>query len=145
MIWNTIPNEEKLILWKKLRTDIQDLNLTEKLEEIAKFCFKIPYGSRTIDYYTPSDWPSPWEILFYGSFCTSSISLLMYYTLILTTHDVNIELWLVEDQDGMFLLPIIENQFVLNYELGKISKIADIKEFITVKQVYTQDQIKNIR
>lgn len=145
MIWNTIPNEEKLRLWKKLRTDINDLSLTEKLEEIAKFCSRIPYGSRTIDYYTPSEWPSPWEILFYGSFCTSSISLLMYYTLILTTHDVNVELWLVEDQDGMFLLPIIENQFVLNYELGKISKIADIKEYITVKQVYTQDQIKNIR
>ena len=100
MIWNTIPNEERLHLWKKLRDDIQELQLKDQLNEVAKFCSKIPYGARTLDYYDPTDWLTPWEILFHGSFCTSSISLLMFYTLILLKNPLKVELYLVEDDDG---------------------------------------------
>jgi hypothetical protein len=144
MIWNVIPNEERLRLWKNLRNDLVDLSLEKQLTEIAKFCSTIPFGARTLDYYSSENWPSPWEILFYGSFCTSSISLLMYYTFILIPNESHIELILVEDIDGLFLLPFIENQFILNYELGKVSNYSDIKNNIKVLKVYTRDQIKTI-
>ncbi len=144
MIWNAIPNEERLRLWKKLRSDISGLPLESQLVEVAKFCSSIPYGSRTLDYYSSEDWPTPWEILFYGSFCTSSISLLMYYTFILSHIDANIELYLVEDDDGIYLLPIINDQFVLNYELGKVSMYPEVKNNFKVLKIYQQDQIKTI-
>ena len=144
MIWNTIPNDERLHLWKKLRDDIKDHTLTQQLEEIAKFCSQMPFGSRTLDYYSPEDWPTPWEILFHGSFCTSSISLLMFYTLELLNTQLQIELHLVEDDDGIFLLPIVDNQFVLNFELGAVNNYVDIQDDITVLQKYTKNQIKNI-
>lgn len=104
----------------------------------------MPYGSRSLDYYTPDEWPTPWEILFYGSFCTSSISLLMYYTLIMVNPDIDIELELVEDNDGLYLLPIIENQFVLNYELSKVSKHSEIKDLYTTIRKFQKSQIKDI-
>jgi len=144
MIWNTIPNEERLHLWKKLRDDIKELSLINQVDEIAKFCSKMPFGSRTLDYYSPEDWPTPWEILFHGSFCTSSISLLMFYTLTLLNTPPTVELYLVEDDDGIYLLPIINNQFVLNYELGTVNNYSEIQDEFKVLQKYNKEQIKNI-
>jgi len=144
MIWNTIPNEERLHLWKKLRDDIKELSLINQVDEIAKFCSKMPFGSRTLDYYSPEDWPTPWEILFHGSFCTSSISLLMLYTLELLHTLPKVELYLVEDDDGIYLLPIIDDQFVLNFELGAVNNYSEIQDEFKVLQKYTTEQIKNI-
>lgn len=144
MIWNTIPNDERLILWKKLRGDIKDLPLEDQLKEIASFCKSIPFGSRVLDYYSPAEWPTPWEILFHSMFCTSSISLLMFYTLILTPGEKKVELFLVEDDTGVFLLPIIDDHFVLNYELGQISKLSDIQNDFKVLKHYARPDIKTI-
>jgi hypothetical protein len=144
MIWNTIPNEEKLRLWKKMRDQIQEFPLEDQLVAIAKFCSTIPFGTRTLDYYGPMTWPTPWEILFYGSFCTSSISLLIFYTLILLPGPKKVELFLVEDDNGVFLLPVVNDQFVLNYELGSISKLSDIQNEIRILQKYEQEQVKSI-
>lgn len=144
MIWNNIPNEERLHLWKVLREDIKDLPVKEQLEHLATFCRTIPFGSRTIDYYSPLEWPNPWEILFHGLFCTSSISVLMYYTLVLLPTVKKVELILVEDDDGIFLLPIIDDHFVLNYELGQVSMYSEIKNDITVLQRYREEEIKKI-
>lgn len=145
MIWNTIPNEERLRLWKKLRDDITGLSLDKQLAGVSKFCSQMPIGSRSIDYYTPDDWPTPWEILFHGSFCTSSISLLMYYTLTLVDPTQKVELYLVEDPDGVFLLPVINDHFLLNYELGKVNSVDIIKNDTKILKIYTSSDIKEIR
>jgi hypothetical protein len=144
MNWNTIPNEERLRLWKKLRHDIESLPCEERLNKIAEFCAYVPIGSRSVDYYDPQSWPSPWEILFNGSFCTSSTSILIFYTLELITPPTPIELWLVEDDDDIFLLPVIDNQYVLNYELGKVNRYPEIQDRFKVLLKYTKAQIKTI-
>jgi hypothetical protein len=144
MNWNNLDGEYRIFHWKKFRNDIKEFSLEQQLEQIAKFYSTIPYGARTLDYYSPYDWPTPWEILFYGSFCTSSISLLIFYTFVLTPIDVKIELHLVEDDDGIYLLPVIGDQFVMNYELGKVSKHPNIKDKIKVLKIYQKEQIKAI-
>jgi len=143
MNWNNIPNEERLALWKSLRKDIADLAQEEKINSVSKFFAEMPFGSRSLDYYTPDSWPTPWDILFHGTFCKSSISLLMFYTLTLIPKPPNIELILVDDED-IFLLPIIDNQFVLNYELGKVSAYSEIHSDFKVLKQYSRSQIKNI-
>lgn len=143
MLWNTIPNEERLRLWKNLRSDIKEGSVEFQLTNIAKFCSYMPIGHRSIDYYTPADWPTPWEILFHGSFCTSSISLLIFYTLALLPITLDIQLWLVED-DEVYLLPVIDNQFILNYELGQVSNIPEIQNNFKVLKKYLRDEIKII-
>jgi len=111
---------------------------------LQNFVLKCHFGARTLDYYSPENWPTPWEILFHGSFCTSSISLLMFYTLELMDTTLKIELYLVEDADGIFLLPIIDDQFVLNYELGAVNNYLEIESEFKVLQKYTKEQVKNI-
>jgi hypothetical protein len=144
MIWNVIPNEERLHLWKKLRDDLKDMTPDAQLNEVARFCAGMPFGSRTLDYYSPADWPTPWEILFHSSFCTSSISLLMFYTLTLIPSPRDAELYLVEDDDGIYLLPVIDNKFVLNYQLGSVNNYLEIEEDFKVLKKYQKEQIKNI-
>ena len=145
MIWNSISGDESLNLWKQLRKDIAEFTLHQQLKEIAKFCFSMPIGYRSLDYYSSEDWPTPWEILYHGSYCTSSISLLMYYTLIMVAPDSNIELILVEDADGIYLLPLVDYHFVLNYELGQVSKYSEVENKLTVLKTYTRNQIKPIK
>lgn len=142
MFWNTIPAEERLRFWKNMRDSIKDEALDKQLQEIAKFCSYMPFGSRTMDYYSPPDWPTPWEILFHGSFCTSSISLLMFYTMILLPTTIDIELLLVEDDSDVYLLPLIDNQFIMNYELGQVSKHSDIKDNFKVLKKYARNDVK---
>lgn len=143
MNWNNIPNGERLRLWKKLREDISTLDNTETLDLIAKFCSSMPMGHRSIDYYTPQEWPTPWEILFHGTFCPSSISLLIYYTLILKNPNADIEMILVEDED-VYLLPLIDNQFVLNYELGTVNRYSDISTEFKVLKHIPKETIKTL-
>lgn len=142
--WNQISSDVRLRLWKTLRTDIAELSLEEQLQQLAIFCANMPYGARTVDYYDPESWPTPWEILFYGSFCTSSISLLMYYTLTMPPVSADASLYLVEDVDGIYLLPVIGDHHVLNYQLSKVNKYQDIEATVTVLKKYTKEDIKTI-
>lgn len=145
MIWNTIHEGERLRLWKNLRNDLKSLSFEQQVAEVAKFCSTIPVSSRTLDYYDPENWPTPWEILFYGSFCKSSVSLLMYYTLMISDNsEHNIELWLVKDNNGDYLLPVINDHFVLNYEKGMVSKHPEICDYFIVMQKFSKNQIKPI-
>jgi hypothetical protein len=144
MMWNTVHGEERLLLWKKLRIDLKSMTLDKQIEEVAKFCASIPFGSRSLDYYSPTDWPTPWEILFYGSFCTSSISLLIFYTLSMIPISAKIDLYLVEDDNDVYLLPVINDQFVLNYELGSVSNWPESCPGLTILKIYPQHQIKTI-
>lgn len=149
MNWNSVPGEERLLLWKNLRIDLADKPLDERLSEIAKFFSQFPIGSRSIDYYDSSNWPTPWEILFHGSFCRSSISLMMFYTLILLDIDEVVELELIEDGADIYLVPVIdcpdtEDHFVLNYHLGKVSMYSDIASEFSTKKVFREEEIKTI-
>jgi len=144
MFWGSLPTEERLRLWKKLRTDINLLPKEERLNEVAKFCSTIPFGSRSIDYYTPENWPTPWEILSHDLFCTSSISLLIFYTLTMLDDPESVELHLVNDTDGQYLLPIIDNKFILNYEIGKVSTYSELNDDFTVLQRFSKEKIKQI-
>lgn len=145
MNWSVIPNEERLHHWKKLRGELAGLLLQSQLEKIAKFCETLPRGRRTIDYYDATSWPTPWEIFFHAEFCVNSISLIIFHTLSLINNTDSIELWVVKDNVGDYLLPVINNQFVLNYESGKVSNYPDIKDYFIVMQKFSKQDIKTIK
>jgi len=145
MIWSDIQPDERLRLWKDVRSKIDNHLIDYQLNEIARFCAEMPFGARTLDYYTPENWPSPWEILYNGTWCTNSISLLIFYTFtLLPTYTKNIELLLVEDSTDRYLLPFIDDRFILNYELGHITKWCHIKDNFKIINRYSRENIKII-
>lgn len=146
MIWQNIHSDERLSLWKGLREKISSQDLATQLVEVAKFCSHMPAGHRTVDYYTPSTWPSPWEILYNGQWCANSISIIMFYTFeLIPNFTNNIELLLVDDKSDRYLLPFIDNKYILNYELGKVNNIDDVNDEFTVIKRFTKEQIKQIK
>ena len=144
MNWNNIPDDERLRLWKNLRNDISKMQLQDQLSNVAKFFSTIPFGSRSLDYYSPSTWESPWEIIYHNNFCKSAISLLIFYTIQLLHQDIIVELILVDDGEDEYLLPIINATFVLNYELGQVNTSQDIIHELRIIATYTEKDIKTI-
>lgn len=50
-------------------------------EDVLEAFANIKVLPRYLDYYTPADWYNPFDIVEYGYFCTTGISLLLYHTL----------------------------------------------------------------
>lgn len=144
MSWNNIPGAERLSLWKNLRETISTQDLDTQLASVAKFFADMPYESRTMDYYNPASWPTPWEILFHGTFCKSSISLLMFHTIALLHSGINCELSLIDDGADLYLVPVIDYQFVLNYIPGAVNNLHDIKDDVQIIQTFAMSEIKKV-
>lgn len=123
--WNNSTAEERIGLWRELRTDVSILKEKEQLNSIASFFADVPIGSRCIDFYTPDSWPTPWELLYHQLFCTSSISLLIYHTLVLTLDEDRVDIILVDTDDDLFLAPLVDKKYIFNIELGKVNNITD--------------------
>lgn len=69
---------------------------------------------------------------------------MIFYTLALLNKEQDIELWVVKDNDGDYLLSVIDSQIILNYEAGKVSKYSDICDYFIVMQKFSKEQIKTI-
>jgi len=123
--WNNSTAEERMELWRGLRADVSVLEEKEQLNSIADFFASVPIGSRCIDFYTPDSWPTPWELLYHKLFCTSSISLLIYHTLVITLGEDRVEIILVDSGDDLFLAPLVDKKYIFNIELGKVNNITD--------------------
>lgn len=136
---NTSP-EDRIKLWKEFRKDLTGTDY-EQLKKIAEFWGDMPFGSRCIDFYTPRTWPTPWEILHSGQFCRNTISLLIYYTLILnTTFSNRVSMHLIKDPDDIFVAPIVDDKHILNYILNEVQETTS-----SIKHQYINDeQIKKI-
>lgn len=129
--------------WKSFRENITDQSYDEKLTAVAEYFATVPLGARSVDYYTPADWLTPWEILHDRCYCKSSISILMYHTLKMVT-DKKIDMTLIDDGEDMYLVPIIEDEYTMNYELGQLSQWKEIEKLVNVKVKFTEEEIKQI-
>ena len=140
--WNNLSSEERTDLWQQLRENLKTKNYTDRLNELSVFFAHVPYGARTLDYYTPESWLVPWEILHHGTFCRNSISLLMYHTLTIIDPDISIELCLIDDNEDMYLVPVIDSKFVLGYIPGQVAQLKNLKRSFQIKQTFQKEQIK---
>ena len=123
--WNNSSAEERIQRWRDFRESLAGLSDEEVLNSIANFFADVPIGSRCIDFYTPDSWPTPWELLYHKLFCTSSISLLIYHTLVLALGKDRVEIVLIDTGDDLFLAPLLDKKYIFNLELGKVNNITD--------------------
>ena len=141
--WNNLTDKERIFNWGEFRDSIKSLSYNNRLIKLAQFFQSVPIASRQIDYYTPEDWPNPWELLHYGQSCPSSISLLMAYTLKLIGEE-DFKLLLIDDSTDLYLVPLVNNTHILNYILGEVSLLNTIEKDIDIKHVYNATDLKDI-
>lgn len=144
--WNNLSSQERISTWKEFRESIKDLPLDKTLSEVVTFWSTLPLGARSLDYYTPAEWPTPWEILYHGMFCESTSALMMYYTILLTTDldPAEINIWLIDAGGEMFLVPVIKEKYVLNYIPREVVEIDEYKDEFIVRDKFKDTEVKPI-
>lgn len=141
--WNNLGFEERIAVWSKHRDDISYVDSSTARLVISEFFRDVPIANRTLDYYTPESWPTPWEILHGSLFCKSGISLLIYYTLNINDPCADTKLALINDGSDTYLVPILDDM-VYNYVPGQILAIDELKDEIEIIQFINSSKIKNI-
>ena len=75
MFEKTTDVTRRLNQWRELR-----YNATSEQEVLEAFS-QVKILPRYLDYWTPKDWPNPFEIIEHGYFCSTGIAILLYQTL----------------------------------------------------------------
>ena len=141
--WNNSSAEERIQRWRDFRESLAGLPDEEVLNNVAEFFASVPIGGRCIDYYTPESWPNPWELLYHNLFCTSSISLLIYHTLCITLGSERVQIILADTKDDLCLLPLVDNKYIFNLELGKVNNIKDYS--IKILDTFDDHKIEQVQ
>lgn len=136
MFLPTQSSSDRLRVWRESRQ--QDFQSEQDLVNEFSNVKVLP---RYIDYYTPRDWPSPFEIVNEGYFCKSGLTLVMTATLIhkgfITSEDLTF-LVISNNLDGTDGLVLLDGEKVYNFTQGKI----DTKQFVLENGVvFTQHTI----
>ena len=148
MIWHDINCRDRILKWREWRNTLSDLSLNDCLQEIAITWAKAPIVNH---YLTPDnieEWPNPWNLINDNIYCDLSITLGMFYTLILSDNknlpdNVKIEIYKVNSEwinlcsieDGLYMLnwipravvnkttiPNLENPFFVYTKIDLLDK-----------------------
>ena len=74
--------EERLVLWRDFRDGLEKSE--DPIQEAIDFYNQAPYCSIAADPFTPSSWPTAWELLEENNYCAFVKILAICYTLQLT-------------------------------------------------------------
>ena len=125
-----LPAPERMAAWREFRKSIQNLSEQEQLEAVAKWGAQMPTCNFIIDPDDPKSWPSPWELINDGDFCTSAVAYLMEQTLIILGWDVDrLKLTYVRDvvrHDQMMVL-LVDDKWALNYQYGNVFNFDNVR------------------
>ena len=143
-MFNVKP-EERFSEWRKFRKSLTGTT-KDQITRVVNFWSKAPIGSRYIDYYTPTEWPTPWEILHDSLFCKNTIAVMMYYTLLYSDYydEEDLEILLINDKlcQDIFLIVLVDD-FVLNYNHNQLNTYTEIQNNIEIIERYNFNDINN--
>ena len=126
-------SKERLQIWRDLRQKQHN-----SLEECIQDFSNIKIESRYLDYYTPSSWPTPFEIVSEGYFCQSGITLILTATLIhknfLSEQEIILPV-ISNNVSGNTGLVVLDNNQVYNFNQGEICSLDYVKENSTIFQI----------
>ena len=130
MFYKNHSANDRLTIWR----DLRQTNFSN-VEDLVKEYQAIKIESRYLDYYTPSSWPDPFEIISEGYFCQSGVTLLLVSHLVhakFVTSDELIFPVISNNTNGNDGLVLLDNNKVYNFEVGKILDWDYVKEHSTV-------------
>lgn len=147
-IWLTNKPDILISDWRELRKRLEDPSLSEIeiLELVEKHFAMMPRGSRSIDYYTPKNWQSPWEIIHHKLYCNNAVTLMQYYTLTLCPGiDVSkIQIYLIEDDQDEYVVLVYDNKYLLNYYYGEVLDFSKHRHLFKINQTIHKNEIPKI-
>ncbi len=139
MFHKNLSGSERLNIWRNVRQKTHS-NIVEVLQDFST----IEPLSRYLDYYTPSSWPNPFEIVNEGYLCQSGITLVLLSTLInkgFISKDT-IQLPVISNNiTGTSGLVIYDREAVYNFTPGEIVSWKYVQENATIFQIHNQFEL----
>lgn len=137
-MWNNaITYKSRLAYWKELRNGIK----TDEsyIAEISK----IPYVlfHREVDYYTPSSWYTPWDILELKVLCRSCVGILVYHSIKIAIPDSKPEVLLVNNTEEQWLV-VKYNGLIYNFLPGQSCTEANMLSLAKIESIIDTNEIK---
>lgn len=147
-----LESPEKVIkAWREFRESLQNFeNDFNILEKVVDWFATLPESRPYMYWNDPEQWLTPWELIHDGYICRSGKAFLMEQTLYLSDEDYwsdRIELWWINDTEhnDLYLTLVVDNQWVLNYNLGRVEKLSDIADKIVVCDKFKPTENKHIK
>jgi len=123
-VFNLYGNE-RLTQWKSIRDSLEAEN--KPLDTVASVWAQAPFVSPYLNPKVPDSWPDPWHLILDGKMDDLAITLGMLYTIKLTqrftTTPCEIHMSMPVGKKDLEFYLVVDNQFVLNYEHGKVVDI----------------------
>lgn len=142
-MWKLRDPNQRLLLWKKFRITLNDLDLENALQETVDFWCSPPWAPFYLDEEDPKSWPGPWDLIVDNYFCDIAKALGMIYTIYLTNHRPDVELNIYQDPDtgGNLTLVVINKKYVLNMNSGQVLNRQYIEDSLLLRHTYSSKEL----
>ncbi len=141
MLDKLTSSQQRISIWR----DYKDSR--PSLQNVLQYIDCIETKTRCFDYYTPSEWPTPWEILDESLFCMSGKAILLYHTLAHLDYIVakNVR-WLVVENKEIFHDGLVFFDGVCYYNIlpDTSVNIENFDNYITVRENIRQEKLTKI-
>lgn len=134
--------KERMKLWRDFRRDLEQYPEGEQLQMLARFWGEAPLVDYVIDWDYPEQWPTPWELLYEGDFCRSTIALMMEQTLLCeengpwTTDRLELQLMRDPNMQVQHIILVVDGKWVLNYDFQEVVDINEMDRDIVIEHKY---------
>jgi hypothetical protein len=132
--------------WRSLRRSLtNDLSDIVHMEMVTKFWSHAPLQKRGIDWDSPTSWPDPWTLLHNRDFDDSSISLGMFYTLLLSkdgrwsTDRLALKLINAPTLQIQKIILEIDHRWILNLEYNRVNDGDRSEQWYYIQREYDYD------
>jgi hypothetical protein len=151
-LWLRSP-DERLAGWREFRLELQEAydprdvdSLPTALQAIESWWGHAPIVNVAMDPYTPTKWPTVWEILAQGHCCNYSKGLALAYNSYYLDSDLSVTVNRVVDtaRTDERLVAIVDEKFVLGFPDQIPTAFCDVVDRMEVHETWTVPDIKSI-
>lgn len=125
-----LDTQGKLLAWREWREQLATMDAESAYQEAALWWKFVPLINKTFDTWRTETWPTPWELVSRGEFCTSGQGLGMFYSLTLCKFECTLMHSIVNKEQRPRLLVLLPGNKLLNFCDGEVvdTDTADIQQ-----------------
>ena len=133
--------------WRQVRLQLKEQFCESNLQKAIDFWKNINHHRHGFNYDHMDTWPDVWQYITEGFYTNSGNGLACFYTVYHANPKTNPEVWLIHDlEHGDMYLVCYVNGYILNRISGKLEKLEDIKDDISILEKHSCDTvIENIK
>lgn len=146
---NPFLHNSRLLLraWKDIRQSLTaDITDDAHIDIVRKWWSSAPLGKPYLDYLDPASWPDAWTLLDSRDFDPATISLGMFYTLLMaadnrwTASDISLVVLRSQRLHHENLCCLIRGEIIIGFMHDTVNKLSQLND-ITVMHRYNYDTV----